>query len=175
MDMNMDVKDLIAKLKSKKGNSRNSGGVAAFFEKNPKMKLIIPAIFLVISILVAIVIVVKTSHAEVPDIPVDSIEANTNQVEAFPKEVRDAEKLEGITDKELLNEAVLAHPKVTAITYNVEEGYYTVIVKTDNATYPNLRVGDFVYHSDWMVESITEEQVVFSCNGQKTTVKINLD
>lgn len=173
--MNMDIKDLIAKIKSKKGNSRNSGGVAAFFEKNPKMKIIIPVIFFAISILVAVVIVVKTSNAKVPDIPVGSIETNTNQVEAFPKEIRDAEKLEGITDKDLLNEAVLAHPKVTAITYNDSEGYYTATVVADNDLHYTLQVGQYVAGSDWLVENITWEQVVFSCNGQKVTVKINLD
>lgn len=175
MDMNMDVKDLIAKLKSKKGDSRNGSGFAAFFEKNPKMKIIIPVIFLAISVLVAVVIVVKTSNAKVPDIPLDSIEANTNQAEALPKEVRNAEQLEGITDRALLNEAVLAHPKVTAITYNDSEGYFTATVESDNGSYPNLQIGQYIAGSDWLVENITWEQVVFSCNGQTVTVKINLD
>lgn len=169
--MNMDIKELIAKLKSKSGGgSRNSGGVAAFFEKNPKMKIIIPAIFVAISVLVALLIIVKTGKAKVPDIPVNSNEGSTNQVEVLPEDVRESENLEGITDSEMFNEAVLSHPKVTAIIYNTE-GYYTATVVTDNAHYPNLSVGQYVAGSDWLVESITADQVVFSCNGQKITVK----
>lgn len=168
--MNMDIKDLIAKLKSKNSGSRTSGGVAAFFEKNPKMKIIIPAIFFAISILVAIVIIVKTGNPKVPDVPVDAVAENTNQVEVLPEEVRESEKLEGINDDEMFNEAVLAHPKVTAIIYN-GEGYYTATVETDNAHYPNLQVGQYVAGSDWLVENITEDQVIFSCNDQKITVK----
>lgn len=168
--MNMDIKDLIAKLKSKKGVSRTSGGVAAFFEKNPKMKIIIPAVFIAISVLVALVIIFKTGSAKIPDIPVNSIEGNTNQVEVFPEDVRESENLEGINDSEMFNEAVLSHPKVTAIIYN-SEGYYTATVETDNAHYPNLSVGQYVAGSDWLVENITEDQVIFSCNGQKITVK----
>lgn len=168
--MNMDIKELFAKLKSGKGNSRNSGGFAAFFEKNPKMKIIIPAIFLAISVLVAIVIVIKTSTDKVPEYKATSGETSANQVEVLPEDVRESEKLEGITDSAVFNEAVLAHPKVTAIIYN-GEGYYTATVETDNAHYPNLTVGQYVAGSDWMVESITADQVVFSCNGQKITVK----
>lgn len=169
--MNMDIKELFAKLKSSgKGNSRNGGGIASFFEKNPKMKIIIPVIFFAISILVALVIVVKTSTAKVPDFNLESGESASNKVEVLPEDVREAEKLDGITDSEMFNEAVLAHPKVTAIIYN-GEGYYTATVETDNAHYPNLTVGQYVAGSDWMVENITEDQVVFSCNGQKITVK----
>ncbi len=168
--MNMDIKELFAKLKSGKGKGRSSGGVVAFFEKNPKMKIIIPAIFFAISVLVAIVIVVKTSTAKVPELNVSSGEAGTNKVEVLPEDVREAEKLDGITDSEMFNEAVLAHPKVTAIIYN-GEGYYTATVETDNAHYPNLTVGQYVAGSDWLVENITADQVIFSCNGQKITVK----
>lgn len=168
--MNMDIKDLIAKLKSKKGGSRTSSGFVAFFEKNPKMKIIIPAIFLVISVLVALIIILKTGKAKVPDIPVNSSETGTNQIEILPEDVRESENLEGITDSAMFNEAVLAHPKVTAIIYN-SDGYYTATVETDNAHYPNLTVGQYVAGSDWLVESITADQVVFSCNEQKITVK----
>ncbi|MCH5189565.1 MAG: hypothetical protein J1F37_03285 [Oscillospiraceae bacterium] len=168
--MNMDIKDLIAKLKSKSGGSRTSGGVASFFQKNPKMKIIIPAVFIVISILVSVVIVAKTGKAKVPDIPVNSGDENAKEVEVLPEDIRESENLEGITDTEMFNEAVLAHPKVTAIIYN-SEGYYTATVVTDNAHYPNLSVGQYVAGSDWLVESITEDQVVFSCNDQKITVK----
>lgn len=168
--MNMDIKDLIAKLKSKSGGSRTSGGIAAFFEKNPKMKIIVPAIFIAISVLIALVIVFKTGKAKVPDVPVNSNEGNSNQVEVLPEDIREFENLDGINDSAMFNEAVLAHPKVTAIMYN-SEGYYTATVETDNAHYPALQVGQYVAGSDWMVENITADMVVFSCNGQKITVK----
>lgn len=168
--MNMDIKDIIAKLKAKSGGgSRNSGGVAAFFEKNPKMKIIIPAIFLAISLLVSVIIIIKTGKTKIPDVPVDSSGASQNQVEVLPEEIREAEKLDGINDAAVFNQAVLAHPKVTAIIYN-NEGYYTATVETDNAHYPNLSVGQYVAGSDWLVESITADRVVFSCNGQEITV-----
>lgn len=167
--MNMDIKDLIAKLKSKgNGGNRTSGGISGFFEQNPKMKIIIPAIFLVISILIALVIIITTGKTDIPDLPTSSGEPSQD-VEVLPQDIRDSEKLDNLTDDKVFNEAVLAHPKVTAVFYN-NDGYYVATVETDNAHYPNLKVGDRVAGSDWLVESITESQVIFSCNDQKITV-----
>ncbi len=166
--MNMDIKELIAKLKGGNGG-RGSGGMAAFFEKNPKMKIIIPAIFLVISVLVALVIIIGTGKTEIPDVPTSTGDP-TEDVEVLPQDIRDAEKLEGINDEKVFNEAVLAHPKVTAIFYN-NDGYYVATVETDKAHYPNLHVGDYVAGSNWLVDSITETEVVFTCDDQKITVK----
>lgn len=167
--MNMDIKELFAKLKSKGGNGRRTnGGISSFFAKNPKMKIIIPVIFIVISFLVALVIIIQTGSTKIPDVPASSGEPSSD-VEVLPQDIRDAEKLDGINDAQVFNEAVLAHPKVTAIFYN-NDGYYVATVETDNAHYPNLKVGDYVAGSDWLVESITETQVVFTCNEQKITV-----
>ena len=165
--MNMDIKDLIAKLKG--GNGGRNGGMAAFFEKNPKMKIIIPAIFLVISILIALVIIIGTGKTKIPDVPASTGDPSQN-VEVLPQDIRDAEKLDGINDEKVFNEAVLAHPKVTAIFYN-NDGYYVATVETDNAHYPNLKVGDNVAGSDWLVESISDTEVVFTCGDQRVTVK----
>mgnify|MGYP003319652337 CR=1 FL=1 len=58
----MDIKDLIAKLKSGSGKSSTKAGgssFTAFFDKNPKMKIIIPAVLVAISVLVALVIIIS--------------------------------------------------------------------------------------------------------------------
>ena len=41
--MNMDIKELFAKLKGGK-SGKGGSGFTAFFDKNPKMKIIIPII-----------------------------------------------------------------------------------------------------------------------------------
>lgn len=173
MDMNMDVKDLIAKLKSKgKSDGRNGGGISAFFEKNPKMKIIIPVVFIVISVAIAGLIAFSTKKPNIPEVNKGTSQTadGQNQVEALPVEKREvSDDLEGIEDQAIFNEAALAHPKVTAIIYN-EEGYYTATVETDNAHYPNLSIGQFVPGSEWLVEDVTADKVVFNCNGQIVTV-----
>lgn len=173
MDMNMDVKDLIAKLKSKgKSDGRTGGGISAFFEKNPKMKIIIPVIMLAISVLVAVLIIFSTGKFEVGDVPKEDTQQSAGeiQVENLPQDRREvSEDLDGIEDVSIFNDAALAHPKITAIIYN-EEGYYTATVVTDNAHYPNLSIGQYVPGSEWLVENVTADKVVFSCNGQIVTV-----
>lgn len=173
MDMNMDVKDIIAKLKNKNnGDSRNRGSIAVFFEKNPKMKYIIPAIFIAISILVAVLIIIKTGKAKIPEIPAGNENA-TVQADVLPQEVLEGENLDGIEDRNLFNEAVLKNPSVSMVMQS-SEGYFTATVETANGIYPSLHVGDFVHGSDWQVTYIDYEKVIFECNGQKVTVQTNI-
>ena len=58
--MNMDIKELFAKLKGSKGGGKSGGGITAFFDKNPKMKIIIPIVLIAISVLVALIIIFTT-------------------------------------------------------------------------------------------------------------------
>lgn len=95
---------------------------------------------------------------------------STAAVEVIPTDRPEVSlELEEIDDQAIFNEAALSHPEVTAIIYN-EEGFYTATVATDNAHYPNLRAGQYVPGSEWLVEDITADKVVFSCNGQVITV-----
>ena len=73
MDMNMDVKDLFAALKkksgSKKKDTRGGSSFVNFFEKNPKLKIILPAMLVLIAMAVAVVLVItgfQTSTAVDP-------------------------------------------------------------------------------------------------------------
>ena len=166
--MNMDIKDLIAKLKSGGGKSSAKGGsgFTAFFDKNPKMKIIIPIVLIAISVLVAIVIIVTTESPEFDTTPVGGGEAQN--VDVLPEDVRELENIE-LADGNVFDEVDLANAKVTAIVYN-SEGYYTATLQTklkpDGVT---IKVGDKI--GEWLVESIDDNEVVFTLGEEVVVIK----
>lgn len=167
MDMNMDIKDLFAKLKkgSGKKDARKGSSLNAFFEKNPKMKIILPAVFIIIAIVVAVLIVISGAKT---DIKTDE-GVTVGAVEILPMIERD----EGETVAEGVDpfsEDVIANAKITGIVYN-SDGYRTAIVKTQYKSY-TLQVGDYVSGSEWLVESITDSSVTFSIGEKKRTVEM---
>lgn len=162
--MNMDIKDLIAKLKGGSGGNKRGGGLTGFFDKNPKMKIIIPAICLGISLLVALVIIFTTGTVEIDDTPVNS-DTTGSQVDVLPQDVRNLEDIEVIGD-DVFDDVALANAKVTAIIVN-SDGYYTATVETDNQSYPHLQVGDYVGSSSWLVEDITDECVIVALGDRR--------
>ena len=163
--MNMDIKDLIAKLKSGSGgNKRSAGGLTGFFEKNPKMKVVIPAICLGISVLVALVIIFTTGTIEIDESPVGGNNTGS-QVDVLPQDVRNYEDIEVLGD-DVFDDVALANAKVTAIIVN-SDGYYTATVEADNQSYPHLQVGDYVGTSSWLVEDITDECVIVALGEKK--------
>lgn len=166
--MNMDIKDLFAKLKGN-GNSskRGSGGLAGFLEKNPKMKIIIPAIVVAISVLVAIVIIATTNSPEIDTTPVGGGEAQN--VDALPQDVRDLEEID-IEGAGVFDDVAVANAKITGIYYN-QDGYYTATMETDTKSYPNLQVGDYVDGSSWQVVEINEQCVVVALGEKEVTIK----
>lgn len=162
--MNMDIKDLFAKLKSKGGGDKRGGGITGFFDKNPKMKIIIPAICFGISVLVALVIIFTTGTIEVDEGPVGGT-ATGSHVDVLPQDVRDLEDIEVLGD-DVFDDVALAKAKVTAIIVN-SDGYYTATVEAENQSYPHLQVGDYVGSSSWLVEDITDECVIVSLGEKK--------
>ncbi len=175
MDLNVDLKELFKKKDGAgagkvKDDGRRNKGITQFLEKNPKMKIIIPAILLVISLLVALVIIINTGRVSLAPIPAD--EKNASKVDVLPKDVRDYEDLK-LDDGDMLDKDgdVLSHPKVTSIMYN-SDGFYTATVETDTASYPHLQVGDYVGSSSWLVENITETQVTFSLGDETVEVEV---
>lgn len=169
--MNMDIKDLIAKLKKGKssGTGRRSGGLVAFFDKNPKMKIIIPAILLAIAVLASIVIIATTSKNPIKDnTPVNSNNAG-DKIDVLPKDVRDLEEIE-IGGDNVFDEIDVAHAKITAIMVN-SDGYYTATMVTDKQSYPHLQVGDYIGGSSWLVENITDDEVVIALGEKKVEIK----
>ena len=90
MDMNMDVKDLFAALKkksgSKKKDTRGGSSFVNFFEKNPKMKIILPAILVLIAVAVAVVLIITGIQTET-DVDPDSAVAG-QAVEVLPMQER---------------------------------------------------------------------------------------
>ncbi len=161
--MNMDIKDLIAKLKGGSGGNKRGGGLTGFFDKNPKMKVIIPAICLGISVLVALVIIFTTGTIEIDDTPVNN-GVNGSQVDVLPQDVRNLEDIELLGD-DVFDDVALANAKVTAIIVN-SDGYYTATVEAENQSYPHLQVGDYVGSSSWLVEDITDDCVIVAL-GEK--------
>lgn len=166
--MNMDIKDLIAKLKGGSGEAKRGGGLTGFFEKNPKMKVIIPAICLGISVLVAIVIIVTTGTIEVEEMPTNN-DGTGSQVDVLPQSVRDYEDIDLVGD-DVFDDVALANAKVTAIIVN-SDGYYTATVEAENQSYPHLQVGDYVGSSSWLVEDITDDCVIVALGDKKIQLK----
>lgn len=162
--MNMDIKDLIAKLKGNGGGDKRGGGLTGFFDKNPKMKIIIPAICLGISVLVALVIIFTTGSVDIDNTPVGGDVGNGSQVDVLPQDVRDYEDIE-VNGDDVFDDVALAKAKVTAIIVN-SDGYYTATVEAEKQSYPHLQVGDYVGTSSWLVEDITDDCVIVSL-GEK--------
>ncbi len=165
--MNMDIKDLIAKLKGGSSGNKRGGGLTGFFEKNPKMKIIIPSILAAISILVAIIIIVTTSSPEIDTTPVASGEVQN--VDALPQDVRDLEDID-VEGENIFDDVAVANAKITAIYYN-QDGYYTATMVTDTKSYPNLQVGDYIDGSSWQVIEINEQCVVVALGEKEVTIK----
>lgn len=165
--MNMDIKDLIAKLKGGNSGNKRGGGLTGFFEKNPKMKIIIPSILAAISVLVAIIIIVTTSSPEIDTTPVASGEVQN--VDALPQDVRDLEDID-VEGENIFDDVAVANAKITAIYYN-QDGYYTATMVTDTKSYPNLQVGDYIDGSSWQVIEINEQCVVVALGEKEVTIK----
>ena len=167
--MNMDIKELFAKLKGGK-SGKGGSGFTAFFDKNPKMKIIIPIILIAISVLVALIIIFTTEKKKIDTNPVNSGDAA--QAEVLPQNVRNKEDIP-LDGDDVLDDVALSHGKVTAITFN-SEGYYTATVETDSRHYPNLQVGDYLDDSSWIVENITDDSVVISLGETKVELKLDI-
>lgn len=167
MDMNMNVKDVIAKLKSgKKKDARGGSAITKFFEKNPKMKIIIPAIILLISVAVAIAIIISGVTADTELAPEVSVAGQS--VEVLPQLERTTAPIgEGVDP---FSEDVIANATLTGIVYN-SAGYRTAIVNTQYASYV-LQAGDYVSTSSWLVEDITDNSITFSLDGKTRTVEM---
>ena len=167
--MNMDVKDLIAKLKGGSGGgaAKRGGGLTGFFEKNPKMKIIIPAICLGISFLVALAIIFTTGTIEVDNTPIGGTDGT--HVDLLPQDVRNLEDIE-LEGEDVFDDVALSNARVTAIVVN-GDGYYTATVEADNQSYPHLQVGDYVGSSSWLVEDITDDCVIVALGEKKLQLK----
>lgn len=171
MDMNMDVKDLFAKLKKggdKKGKKSGGNGFVRFFEKNPKMKVIIPSIFVLIAVIVAVVFIVTGIKTDTETDGSLSEPAGA-KVDVLPMLERpQGEALEDGANP--FDEDAIANAKLTGTIYN-RDGYYTATVATEHRSYV-LQVGDYVAESEWLVESITENSITFSMGEKKRTVEM---
>ena len=165
MDKNMDVKDLFKKLKSGGAgkDSRRSGSLASFFEKNPKMKIILPVVLVAIAVVVAVLIVISGAKA---DIDVDeNISVAGQAVEVLPQIER--KKEEAVDDEvDPFSEDVIANAKLTGVLYNAD-GYYVAVLETEKSSFPSLQVGDKIGNSEWMVDAIDSDSITVSC-GEKT-------
>ena len=157
MDMNMDVKDLFAKLKkgggSKTGNS--GSGITAFLEKNPAMKVIVPAVLIALALLIALLIILGVEKKEVDDTPIN---VQSQNVYALPQQyLPQGDEKTGDT----VGNIALENPRLTAI-YNM--GRPVVTIQTDNGRYPNLELGQNIGDSSWTVYEIKENSVILSCD-----------
>lgn len=170
MDMNMDLKDVFAKLKNagKNKDSRKSSAITTFFEKNQKMKIIIPALFITLSIAITAVIIFSGVNADT-DLSVGGGEANV-AVDILPETIN---KKEGVTLAEgadPFTEDVIAKAQLKG-TLNNANGYRTAIVVTEYATY-TLQVGDYVSKTEWLVEKITDASITFTLGDKSRTIEL---
>ncbi len=168
MDMNIDVKDLFAKLKGgQKKDARAGSSFVKFFEKNPKMKILIPVIFLVIAAIVAAVFIFSGIGTDT-DVDPNSVPAGAS-VDVLPM----LERGEGVSLADGVDpfaEDVIANAKLTGIFYN-SDGFRTAILQTEFASYI-VQVGDYVGDSSWLVEEITDSDATFSTGEKVRTISL---
>lgn len=164
MDKNMDIKDLFAKLKAGGGkkDARKGSALTAFFEKNPKMKIILPALVIMIAVVVAALIILSGATT---DTELEEGNEVAGQAVAVLPEIERTESATAAEGVDPFAEDVIANAKITGMVYN-SDGYWTAIVQTPYASY-NLQVGDYVGKSEWLVEAIDDSSVTFSL-GEKT-------
>lgn len=168
MDMNIDVKELFAKLKGgQKKDARAGSAFVQFFEKNPKMKIIIPAIFVVIAAIVAAIFIVSGLRTETdvdPNAPASGVSVNVLPMLERGESVSLADGVDPFS------EDVIANAKLTGIFYN-SDGFRTAILKTEYASYI-VQVGDYVGDSSWLVEEITDSDATFSTGEKVRTIAL---
>ena len=170
MDKNMDIKDLFKKLKESGGkkDARKGGKLNAFFEKNPKMKYILPAVVVAIAVAAAVIIAVAgLPDTELP--PPPDVQGQEGAI--LPElERNDHQELEDGADP--FAEDIMANAKCTGIIYN-SGGYLTAILATkDNSKGYVVQVGDHVGTSDWYVEAIDDTSVTISMGEKQRTIEM---
>ena len=169
--LNMDLKELIAKITGKKkgdsaeasvgGNKKKNNSVALFFEKNPMMKYVIAVIAVVISLAVALTIIISSKKSN-PQIDTNVSVNASDTVEVLPQIEREiGGEYEG---KDPFAENVLDGAKLTGI-YDVF-GYKSATLQTTTKSY-TLYEGDTVGDSDWTVSEITDKSITL-VSGDKT-------
>ena len=168
MNWNIDIKDLFAKLKGGRSGGKKGGGITSFFEKNPKMKIILPVILLVISLAVALVIIFTTGSTDIDTSPVGA-SGEGAQVDILPDDVREIEDID-LNGEDVIGKADLARAKLTTIIVN-SEGYYTAVVETESYSYSTLQVGDYLGDS-WLVENIDDTSITLCCDDEKVVLEI---
>lgn len=168
MDMNIDIKDLIAKVKSKSGkkDARKGNSLTKFFEKNPKMKIILPAVIVAIALAVAVIIIISGVNTDT-ELGEDVTVAGQSVAVLPQLERNESETLADGVDP--FAEDVIANAKITGIVDN-SDGYKTAILKTEYASYI-VQAGDYVGGSEWLVESITDTEVTCSIGEKVRTIQ----
>lgn len=163
--MNIDIKALIAKITGKDKGSvpakRKENPISKFFQKNPKMKIIVAAIAVVVSLAVAVTIILTYKNSS-PDLDTN-VTANENAaVDILPETERDIG--ETVNGEDPFDENALNAAKLTGI-YDFY-GYKTATLQTSSKSY-TLREGDSVGKSDWIVSEITDSSIKIAL-GDKT-------
>lgn len=172
--MNMDIKELIAKITGKNkdassGGKRKKNSISAFFEKNPKMKFVIAALAIVISVAVAVIIAISSPTAELGGETEENnvVPASSSQAQVLPQIERDhgADEYEG---DDPFDENVLDQAKLVGVMDAM--GFKTATLETKGKTY-QLHEGDNVGDSEWIVSEITNDSITISMNDKTKTYK----
>lgn len=166
---NMDLKDLFKKKgdKSKFKDIKSGNSLTKFFEKNPKMKIIIPIIVILIAVGVAAGIIIMNSSVDTEVKEHASVSAKS--VEVLP--IAEGRTQEAVPQNaNPFSEDVIANAKLRGILYN-SNGYRTAIVETQYAAY-TVQVGDYVGSSQWLTSDITDTTVTFTLGDKSRTISM---
>ena len=165
--MNMDLKELIAKITGKNkdasagGAKKKNNSISLFFEKNPLMKYVIAVIAVVIALCVAATLI-WSSRKSKPNLDTNVSINSQDSVVVLPQIERDVGgEYEG---KDPFEANILDGAKLTGIyeTY----GYKSATLQTTRKSY-TLYEGDTVGDSDWVVSEITDKSITL-VSGDKT-------
>lgn len=162
--------------KEKTSGSKNGIAlqIAAFFEKNPIMKILIPVILFLILVAIFIFVVFGDGIlTEDDNTDLDSNSAQSNEVQVIPGNniIKDKEVIKLIDDDPLSPDILASATYAGSVVGS--SGLKTALIQVGSqGDMLVLTLGETVGESDWELKEISSDYVIFKAG--KTTKKLDL-
>lgn len=148
--------------------------IAAFFEKNPIMKILIPVILFLILVAIFIFVVFGDGIlTDDDDTSIDNSSAQSNEVQVIPGNniIKDKEIIK------LIDDDPLSPDILSSATYSGSvvgsSGLKTALIQVGSqGDMLVLTLGETIGESDWELKEISSDYVIFKAG--KTTKKLDL-
>lgn len=162
--------------KKEKKSGEKSGitlKIAAFFEKNPIMKIVIPVILFLILVAVFLLVVFGDGILTGDNGDTGDVSANANEVQVIPGNnvIKDKEITE-LIDSDPLSPDILSSASYTG-SVTGSSGLKTALIQVGSeGDVLVLSLGETIGDSGWELTEISSDYVVFKAG--KLTKKLNL-